>query len=1220
MFGRRRFTIRSKIMSGYVVILLFLVMALMLLSARITSMEKAIDFITDHDIEVHNLANQIEKTVIDMSAGQRGYVITGDDRYLEPYANGKNEWSADFERLYGMVADNPDQQRKLEGIKSEIQRWIDTAGDPTIAYKRAGDTERLDAMYRGDVGKNILDPLRSQLEQFRNTEVELTQKRVDKLDRQNNELQITLTVVFLFIVAISIVTAIALSGSIVRTIKAVISAIADIEAMEGAGAGKRIVTTSRDEVRDLGEATNRLLDSHEREHWLQSGIAEMAVSYQGQAEIGPFARAFVAKLAELLGADYGLFYLRTGDLLTKRAAYAATGDQPGTERFRLGEGLVGQCAAERRAFVIDEVPDNHMKIATGLGESAPRSILIFPIEHEGKVEGVIELASLGTFTPLHLKLAEQVRGNLGMAVNNVMAQMEVKRLLEESQTMSEELQAQTEELTQQTEELRAQSEELTAQQDELKATNDALRKSEERLKRQQEELEDSNLELQKRSELILDNARRLRETNERVEQQNHLLEMQASDLMTASRYKSEFLANMSHELRTPLNSLLILSQLLAENKEGNLEAKQIEFAQTIHSAGGDLLRLIDDILDLSKVEAGQMNVELRPVSWDEILDSLQSGFQPVADQKRIDFVLQVEEPEAEKTLVTDAHRLLQILKNLLSNAFKFTNRGQVKLEIYRSARADVADAIAFEVSDTGIGIPEEKQKLIFEAFQQADGSTSRKYGGTGLGLTISRELATLLGGRIEVESREGEGSRFTLFLPSAPAAPAAEDEASTLGIAIAAAEEEETAVAAPPAIEVLSPIVQWTEPELLQRADVPDDRHDIQPGDRTLLIIEDDAKFSKVMLELARSRKFKGIVALQGDQGLALAKAYKPDAIILDIQLPVIDGWSILDRLKQHPELRHIPVHVISVVDEPQQGLTRGAMAYLRKPVDREGMENAFSRIETFLDRSLKRLLIVEDDAVLRDSMVELMGHDDVAISAVSTGHEALRELEREHFDCMVMDLGLADISGFELLDRIRKNENLRQLPIIIYTGKELDRKEEIEIKKYAESIIIKNVKSQERLFDETALFLHRVEANLPEDRRSMLKKLYHNETAFEGKRLLLVEDDIRNIFALTNVLQSNGLDVAFAENGREALELLEQDAGFDLVLMDIMMPEMDGYQTMKAIRSMPRFEQLPIIALTAKAMKEDRQRCIEAGASDYISKPIDVDKLLSLLKVWLYH
>lgn len=1217
MFGNRRITIRTKIMTGYAIILLFLVSALFLLSTRITSMEKAIDFITDHDIEVHNLSNQIEKTIIDMSAGQRGYVITGDERYLEPYTKGKIQWSEDYDRLYSLIVDNPDQLRKLEEIKSRILHWFDTAGDPTIAYKRAGDTEQLDAIYEADTGKNILDPLRQQLEAFRNTEIELTQQRVDNLDRQNADLRLALAITFLLIVALSIATAVTLSGSVVRTIKDVIAAISEIASMEGAGAGKRIETSSRDEVKDLSEATNRLLDSQERQQWLQSGIAEVAVAYQGQPEIAAFARAFVAKLAELLGATYGVFYIRAGDTLSKSASYAATGGEPGAESFRLGEGLVGQCARERRVFVMDQVPDTHMKITTGLGESAPRSILIFPIEHEGRVEGVIELASLQSFTSMHRKLVEQVRGTLGMAVNNVLAQMEVKRLLEESQTMSEELQAQTEELQQQTEELRAQSEELTAQQDEMKATNDALRRSEEHLKRQQEELEDSNLELTKRSELILDNARMLRDTNERIEQQNHLLELQAADLLEASRYKSEFLANMSHELRTPLNSLLILSQLLAENKEGNMQAKQVEFARTIHSAGGDLLRLIDDILDLSKVEAGQMNVVLRPVSWDEIHSSLQSGFQPVADQKRLDFQVQAEEAIAETTLVTDAHRLLQILKNLLSNAFKFTHRGQVKLSIQRIAHADIADAIAFEVSDTGIGIPEEKQKSIFEAFQQADGSTSRKYGGTGLGLTISRELATLLGGRIEVESREGAGSRFTLYLPAEPEAREVTPEAPSSSLAV---EEMEVAAAVPPKLDMLAPRIRWTDPELLEHPDMPDDRSDIQPGDRTLLIIEDDENFAKVMLDFARSRKFKGIVALQGNKGLALAKAYKPDAIILDIQLPVIDGWSVLERLKQHPDLRHIPVHVISVVDEPQQGLTRGAMAYLRKPVDRESMEEAFSRIETFLDRSLKRLLIVEDDDVLRDSLVELMGHDDVLISAVSTGQEALRELEREHFDCMVMDLGLADISGFELLDRIRQNANWRQLPIIIYTGKELDMKEEIEIKKYAESIIIKNVKSQERLFDETALFLHRVEANLPEDRRSILKKLYNNETAFEGKRVLLVEDDIRNIFALTNVLESHRLNVTFVENGREALELLERDAGFDLVLMDIMMPEMDGYQTMKAIRSMPRFEKLPIIALTAKAMKEDRQRCIEAGASDYISKPIDVDKLLSLLKVWLYH
>ncbi|WP_254450376.1 response regulator [Cohnella herbarum] len=557
------------------------------------------------------------------------------------------------------------------------------------------------------------------------------------------------------------------------------------------------------------------------------------------------------------------------------------------------------------------------------------------------------------------------------------------------------------------------------------------------------------------------------------------------------------------------------------------------------------------------------------------------------------------------------------MKNLLSNAVKFTNQGHVALRIHRSGTSvgnssEHDHFIAFSVTDTGIGISMDKREVIFEAFQQADGTTSRKYGGTGLGLTISRELSALLGGSIEIESNEGEGSTFTLYIPE-----------SRMSSPHFASEEVSTAasgsIVAPLADEILLPRIELNNPELLLSSEVEDDRAEIKPGDRVLLIIEDDIHFAKIILEMARSREFKGIVALQGDTGMALAHAYKPDAIMLDIQLPVIDGWSILERLKQHPDTRHIPIHVLSIIDEPQQGLMMGAMAYLKKPVNKETIDKAFTRIESFMKRDLKRLLIVEDDIVLRDSMVELIGHDDVVITAVSTGQEALKELQTEHFDCMVMDLGLSDISGFELLDLIRHTERLLQLPIIIYTGKELDRKEEIQLKKYAESIIIKNVKSQERLFDETALFLHRVEANLPEERRKMLKKLYSNETAFVGKRILLVEDDMRNIFALSNVLSAYNLDVTFAENGKESLEILRQDQSFDLILMDIMMPEMDGYQTMKEIRAMPHFEKLPIIALTAKAMKEDRQKCLDAGASDYISKPIDTVKLLSLLKVWLY-
>lgn len=1208
MFGKGRFTIRSKLIVGYLIILLFLGSALLLLNNQISSLQRAIEFITEHDITVHNLANQVEKHVIDMETGQRGYIIAGDEAYLEPYITGKTQWLLDYEELSAMVEDNPGQQRKLQLIKAGIEEWIKTAGEPTIAFKRAGDNASLQSFFKVDAGKQIVDPLRKQLEDFRQSELALTQQRVSGLNGQNAGLQLALTIIFAIIVVISIITGTMLSNSIVNTIKAVIGAINEIATADGSLTGKRIVTNSRDEVMDLSDATNRLLDNQERQYWLQTGIAEVATSYQGQTEISSLGYALIRKLAELLGADFGVFYLRSGDKLVKHSSYAAGGETPGAESFRLGEGLIGQCAAENRIYLLEQVPDHHIKITTGLGASEPHSIMIVPIEHEGRVYGVLEFASLGAFTPQHQKLVEQTRRTIGMMINNVLNQMEVKRLLEESQAMSEELQQQTEELT-------AQSEELMAQQDELKSANDSLRQTEARLKRQQEDLEANNDELTKRSDQLLLNARRMQETNVRIEEQRSLLEQQANDLMTASRYKSEFLANMSHELRTPLNSLLILSQLLAENREGNLQTKQIEFASTIHSAGSDLLRLIDEILDLSKIESGQMKVELEPVSWDEILGSLEGSFRTLAEKKHIQFILNVEEGVRSKKLVTDSHRLLQILKNLLSNAFKFTNQGHVQLRIADSTGKEGEPEFTFSVTDTGIGIAEEKKAIIFEAFQQADGSTSRKYGGTGLGLTISRDLALMLGGRIEVESSEGAGSHFTLFLP---ADPKAELEQSREEVAVAAVEE----VKSPgllPAPDVLAPLQPETDPEWAGAEELPDDRFDLQPGDRVLLIIEDDSRFARILMDQVRERKFKAIVAQQGDQGLALANMYKPDAIILDIELPVIDGWSVLERLKQQPELRHIPVHVISVVDEPQQGLLKGAIAYLQKPVDREGLEKALYRIEYFLDRSVKRLMIVEDDALLLDSMVHLMQHDDVMIKAVSTGQEALDELEKSHYDCMVLDLGLGDISGFEILDRIRQKEELRQLPIIIYTGRELSRKEEIEIRKYAESIIIKNVKSQERLFDETALFLHRVEAELPENRRLILKKLYKDEDLFRGKRILLVEDDIRNIFALTNVLQSHQLNVTFVENGREALELLETDPHFDLILMDIMMPELDGYQAMTAIRQMSALETVPIIALTAKAMKEDRQRCIDMGASDYISKPIDIEKLLSLLKVWLY-
>jgi hypothetical protein len=673
---------------------------------------------------------------------------------------------------------------------------------------------------------------------------------------------------------------------------------------------------------------------------------------------------------------------------------------------------------------------------------------------------------------------------------------------------------------------------------------------------------------------------------------------------------------MSHELRTPLNSLLILAKLLADNQEGTLTEKQVEFARTIYNAGSDLLELINDILDLSKVEAGKMDVNPAEVSPAAIADYVQRSFRPVADQKTLDFEIVIGKG-LPPTIYTDEQRLQQILKNLLSNAFKFTDKGGVTLTIeaapqgmrFQNENLTRADAVvAFGVTDTGIGIPEDKLKLIFEAFQQADGTTSRKYGGTGLGLSISREIARLLGGEIRVQSRAATGSTFTLYLPArAPEREAPDDEPDAQGKSVAPEDNG---------------LVDF-DPSLLLQQEVADDREQIAHGDRVVLIVEDDADFAKTELEMARARGFKGIVATRGDTGVALAHEYRPDAIILDMKLPVQDGWAVLDHLKRHPDTRHIPVHIVSgVVDGgTQEALRAGAVAVLEKPVEREALDAAFGEIHEFVERDVRNLLIVDDDEQQRMAMTELIGTgDDVQITAVGSSEEALELFETDtRFDCMVLDLKLPKMSGFALLERVKGDERFKNLPVIVYTGRDLTRREETRLKKYAETIIIKDVRSPERLLDETALFLHRVESKLPAEKRRMLEQLHSADDVFKGKRVLVADDDVRNVFALASVLERHGMEVLFAENGVEAVATLRANPDLDLVLMDIMMPEMDGYEAMQQIREDERFEKLPIISLTAKAMKGDREKSIASGASDYITKPVDTDQLLSLMRVWLY-
>jgi HAMP domain-containing protein/CheY-like chemotaxis protein/signal transduction histidine kinase len=1009
-------------------------------------------------------------------------------------------------------------------------------------------------------------------------------------------------------------------------------------------------------IANLRETTER----NQEQDWLKTNLAKFSRMMQGQKDLESVSRLIMSELTPLVSAHHGAFFMMDNDaggsLLKLISSYAYRQRKHVANRFAPGEGLVGQAALEKQPILLQNVPDDYIQITSGLGEAPPRNIIVLPVLFEGEVKAVIELASFLPFSQIHQMFLDQLTESVGVVLNMIQANMRTEELLEQSQKLTQELQSQSKELQQQQEELKRSNTELEAQAR-------TLRQSEELLKEQQEELQQVNEELEEKASLLAEQNTKVEQKNREVEAARVSLEEKAEQLALSSKYKNEFLANMSHELRTPLNSLLILAKLLTENKDQNLTKKQVEFATTIYSSGTDLLNLINDILDLSKVEAGKMEISPADVSMQEIRGFVDRTFRPVAEQKGLELRIEVA-PDVPSPIFTDGQRLQQVLKNLLSNAFKFTEKGGVTLSVHRAdgskrfaTRAlDRAEGgvIAFAVKDTGIGIQKDKQQLIFEAFQQADGTTSRKFGGTGLGLSISREMARLLGGEIRVDSTPGQGSTFTLYLParyfdpentprremspaarapsdarrmpreSAPrrdvmptqhravaAAPSPVDTAQRMHWSSDFASEETTAVAEPETPNV---------DQLPKPNGFDDDRENIEPGDRVVLIVEDDQNFSKILLDMAREKGFKGLVANDGDAGLQIAHSFHPDAITLDIDMPGVDGWSVLDRLKHHPETRHIPVHIITGIHERQQGLKAGAIAYLEKPVSADALDDSFNKISQFIDQPVKRLLVVEDDDAQRKSMVELIAHEDVEITAVASAEEALEKLTETKFDCMVLDLGLSGgTDGFQLLETVKSDPAMAELPIIIYTGKELSQAEDTRLRKFAETIIVKDVKSPERLLDETALFLHRVEARLPEQKRRMLERLHNTDAVFAGKHILIVDDDVRNIFSLTSVLEEHGMNVSFAENGRDAIAKLDETEGIDLVLMDVMMPEMDGYETTRAIRERQQFRGLPIIALTAKAMKGDREKCIAAGASDYITKPVDTEQLLSLMRVWLY-
>ncbi len=964
---------------------------------------------------------------------------------------------------------------------------------------------------------------------------------------------------------------------------------------------RSIQVDAQGEVEALKDNINQMIlnlrettQKNSEQDWLKTNLAKFTQMLQGQKELLTVTQKILAELAPVVGAKHGVFYLvdntEEEPVLKLIASYAYKSRVTEATQFAMGEGLVGQCAMEKERILLTNIPPNYIMISSGLGECPPLSIIVLPVLFEGQVKGVIELASFENFNTTHQTFLGQLTESLGIVLNTLEANMRTESLLKQSQSLAQELQ------------------------------------------QQQQELQLTNEKLEDKARLLAEQNSEVERKNREVEQAKQALEEKATQLSLTSKYKSEFLANMSHELRTPLNSLLILAQQLGDNGEGNLKPKQVQFAQIIHSAGRDLLTLINDILDLSKIESGTVTLDPGNMSFAELRVYVERTFRHMAESKNLEFQVMVED-SLPRYLFTDAKRLQQVLKNLLANAFKFTERGKVELRIREALQGwnsthsilnRSTKVIAFSVSDTGIGINPEKQRLIFEAFQQADGTTSRKYGGTGLGLSISREIARLLGGEIVLRSIPNEGSVFTLYIPLDHNAlldtKNEQDELpsnSVLHLEGSAFLDDRKAL-----LPAVVSTVENSSHTNFFFPETADQKDEVTSANRVMMIVEDDPHFAELLLDMARKKGFKGIIVPWGNAVLALAREYKPTAITLDINLPDIDGWSVLARLKDDLATRHIPVHIISLDDESKErerGLRQGALSFLPKPLTMVGLEEAFDGIIEFLNEDKRHLLIVEDNEDLRHSIIELVTDPGVIIHAVATGQQALEYLKAKKFNCVILDIGLPDIDGFALLNEIKNDPEIGLTPIIIYTGRDLSKQEEETLLEMAQSVIIKDAESTVRLLEETSLYLHQSHKAFPDEKKKLLEERRQSDILLSGKKVLVVDDDVRNIFAMTSLLENQGMNVVSAENGKEAIHTLSESDQIDIVLMDIMMPGLDGYDTMRAIRNIVKFRSLPIIALTAKAMKGDREKCIEAGASDYISKPVDTDQLLSLLRVWIH-
>lgn len=1102
-------------------------------------------------------AHETLRLIGDLEASMRGYLIAGEPIFLEPYRRELPVLDKQFEQLRDYVSDDPIQLNRVQRVEALHRQWLDFSA---VAIEQRGRGESVNDYIRSQRGLDLKQEQRQLLNDI------IAHERQSRSDRTDTAETITTALIGGFLLF-----SLVFSGLLVFF-------------------GRRDLLNLSDSYADSLQQQQAHAAALEKQAWYRTGQSLLSESIIGEQALPILGQNILSFLSRYIDVAVGALYVTQDGKLQRVAEFGWDKERlHGGRTLELGEGLVGQVALERRAMSLEQLPPGYLKVSSALGATDAASVLIAPVEDSGMLNAVIEVGFLRPQREEDAELLRRISDSIGSAIEAARYRQRLQRVLAETQQLNEELQV--------------QQEELRAANEELEEQSNALRESQAHMEEQQAELEQTNEQLAEHSEELGRQRDEMDQKNNRLHEVQRMLEERADELQRASRYKSEFLANMSHELRTPLNSSLILAKLLADNPDGNLHDGQVQFARSIYSAGNDLLNLINDILDISKVEAGKLDVHPELLMLTRMVDGLKSLFLAQALEKSLQLTVDLAD-DLPPSLYTDRQRLEQILKNLLSNAFKFTEKGSVELRVTRHGERE----LAFAVRDSGIGIPTDQQDVIFEAFRQADGTTNRRYGGTGLGLSISRELAHLLGGTIVVSSEPGAGSVFTLIVPENYSAPVAVQEPDPVPA-------HTQAQALPPAVKSTVETPMRAVEHHVQA--LADDR-EVFPFERSVLVIEDEPQFACILRDLAHELKYSCLIAQNADHGFDTAVQYRPDAILLDMRLPDHSGLTVLERLKENPITRHIPVHIVSVEDRKEAALQMGAIGYATKPTTRDDLKEVFGRFEAKLAQRVKRILLVEDDARQRESVSRLIEDVDIEITAVEFGEQALELLRSTVFDCMIIDLKLPDMDGHELLERMAREDICSFPPVIVYTGRNLTRDEEGALMKYSRSIIIKGARSPERLLDEVTLFLHKVESDMPPERQKMLKSVRSREKAFEGRKILVVDDDVRNVFALTSALEQKGALIEIARNGHEAIAQLQNVSDIDLVLMDIMMPEMDGFSAMQEIRKDPRFAKLPIIAVTAKAMKHDQDRCLQSGANDYLAKPIDLDRLFSLIRVWL--